>query len=576
MAMLAPPKVRGTMPTAAECPLLLGPLLDRGAAIQPTTEILTKIEGGYRTTTYREHRRQVAKIAAAMLSSGLQEGDVVSSYLWNTAEHYVLYHALPSIGLLFNVLNIRLSDPETAWIVDDSGTRMIFADEDLLPRVEAVFAGFADKCSKVEKVVACGFDGKRWQNSGSPLPGICDWSEFLALGGDGLKAWPVFHEDSAAFLCYTSGTTGNPKGIAYSHRSTYVHVIGQGHPDMCNMSGSDTVLPVVPMFHAAGWCVPLVGLMLGCKMVLPNRFMDPPSIAQTIIETGTTFSAGVPVIWQMLRTALEANDASMKKVNGVLKTLICGGSAPPLELMLWFKDKLGVTFRHIWGMTETNPLGTVSIPVATQADLSKSIEEQANNLKSQGVPYFTVQTRLVDPDDFSKDIPKDGQSTGELLVKGPTVTCSYWKGMGKDKFHEGYLATGDVSSITETEVMQIRDRSKDLVKSGGEFISSVDLENTITSLPSVQAACVVAFPHPKWDERPIAIVVPLAGKSAPSKDEVCKHLEGSNFAKFQWPDDVLVWDAIPMTGTGKMDKKTVRQKLKDMAYVLPDQRTSKL
>lgn len=572
MAM-PPPKIRGTMPTAAECPLLLGSLLDRGAMLQPTTEIVTKIEGGYRTTTYADLRRQVSQVAAAMLAWGFKEGDVASSYLWNTAEHLALYHALPSIGVLFNVLNIRLSNPETAWIVEDSGTKIIFADEDLLPRIETLFAGFAGKVSKVERVAVCGLDGRRWKGTGSKLPHVCEWSEVLAAGGEGLQQWPRFNEEAAAFLCYTSGTTGNPKGIAYSHRSTYIHVIGMGSPDMCNISGCDTILPVVPMFHAAGWTIPLAGLLLGCKMVLPNRFMDPAAIAQTIVETGTTISAGVPAIWQMLRSSLEANPASMNKVNGVLKTLICGGSAPPLELMLWFQDQLGVTFRHIWGMTETNPLGTVSIPVATHADLKKSREEQASNLKSQGLPFFTVEMRLVDPDDFSKSVPKDGQSTGELLVKGPTVTRSYWKGMGKDKFYDGYLATGDVASISPTDVMRIRDRSKDLVKSGGEFISSVDLENAITSMPSVQTACVVAHPHPKWDERPVAVVVPAAGQKGPSREEVCKFLEGSNFAKFQWPDDVLIWEAVPMTGTGKMDKKNVRQRLKDMDYKLPDQRS---
>eukprot|EP00746_Dinoflagellata_sp_MGD_P025145 gnl/MRDRNA2_/MRDRNA2_15908_c0_seq1.p1 gnl/MRDRNA2_/MRDRNA2_15908_c0~~gnl/MRDRNA2_/MRDRNA2_15908_c0_seq1.p1 ORF type:complete len:355 (+),score=70.39 gnl/MRDRNA2_/MRDRNA2_15908_c0_seq1:69-1067(+) len=326
------------------------------------------------------------------------------------------------------------------------------------------------------------------------------------------------------------------------------------------------------MFHACAWAIPLVALMLGCRIVLVNRFMDPVKVSETLIETGCTLSCGVPAIWQMLRQALQADPAKIAKCKGVLKTLICGGSAPPHEMMMWFHKEIGAEFRHVWGMTEMNPMGSCSSFIQTQEDNAKTAAERAEKLKYQGMPFFCVEWCITDPEDFEKTLPHDGETTGELLVKGPAVTAHYWKGVGKDKFHKGFLKTGDVATIAPKELMQIKDRSKDVVKSGGEFISSIDLENTVVSMQGVVSACVVAVPHPKWDERPIVIIVLAEGQAAPSHPEMCKFLEKSRFAKFQWPDDILVWDAIPMTGTGKMDKKAVRQKLQDSNYVLPELR----
>jgi len=314
-------------------------------------------------------------------------------------------------------------------------------------------------------------------------------------------------------------------------------------------------------------------LMLGSKIVLVNRFMKPAEIADTIIEMGVTHSCGVPAVWQFLRSALTTSPEKMEKVRGVLKTLCTGGSAPPYEMMMWFLKELKVEFRHLWGMTEMNPLGSCSSFLQTQRDHQKTDEQRAENLRYQGMPTPSVEWYIADPDDLEQIQPHDGEHSGELLVKGPWVTTGYWGGVGKDKFHKGYLKTGDVASITPTDVMHITDRSKDLVKSGGEFISSIDLENTMTGMPSVSTCCVVAIPHPKWDERPIAIVVPPEGQAAPSRDEVVKFLADSRFTKFQYPDDILEWKAIPMTGTGKMDKKNVRKMLHDEGYLLPELRS---
>lgn len=576
MSVIKPPKVRGTMPTNQEYPLLLGPLLDRGCMVQPDGEIITKTQGGYQSITYAEHRKETARVASALSkAAGIAEGDVVSSFLWNNARHYQLYHAVPSMSAILNTLNLRLSDKEVAWIIRDAQTKVLVVDEDMLPKIEAVFVVDPALAQVVQKVIVCGLDGGRW-NGSSKLPGAVDWNVFMAAGSpEDFRTWPRFSEDAACFLCYTSGTTGNPKGVAYSHRSTYVHVIGQTTPDMMNISGSDTLCPVVPMFHAAGWCVPLAGLMLGCRIVLVNRFMAPAEVADTVIETGVSLSAAVPAVWQMLRQALEKDPSKIQRVKGVLKTLICGGSAPPQEMMMWFYNEMGVEFRHIWGMTETNPMGCTSHFVQTRRDLNKSPEERASNLKAQGIPFNAIEWAIADPDHLETRLPHDGETSGELLCKGPAVTVSYWKGVGADKFIDGYLMTGDVASLTPNNVMQIRDRSKDLVKSGGEFISSVDLENALTGMAEIAVACVVAVPHPKWDERPVAIVVPPEGKVAPSREEVCKFLAGSSFSKFQWPDDIIQWEAIPMTGTGKMDKKNVRALLKDKGYVLPELREPK-
>lgn len=545
--------------------------------MQPDTQIITKVEGGYATITYAEHRQQVSLVASAFAKIGLGEGDVLTSYCWNTAQHYQLYHAIPSMGAILNTLNIKLSEKESAWILNDAGTRFLVVDEDQIPKLEAVFKQFPELVQAVERTIVCGVDSAPWRKT-TALPNAVDWFDFLATGDvSDFQEWPVFHEDSACFLCYTSGTTGNPKGVAYSHRSTYIHVISQGLPDQMNISGSDSILSVVPMYHAGGWCVPLACLMLGCRIVLVNRFMAPAQVADAIIDTGVTLSAGVPTVWQMLQQALEQDPSKIVRVRGVLKTLICGGTAPPLAMMEWFLRETGVEFRQVWGMTETNPIGTMSHFVQTQRDLKKTPAERLAKLDFQGTPAVTVQIAIADSDKLEetqpslKHVAHDGESPGELICRGPHVTVGYWKGAGADKFIDGWLKTGDVSSLSPTLEMKIRDRSKDMVKSGGEFISSVDLENSIVGMPSVASACVVAVAHPKFDERPVVVVVLAPGVQGVTREEVHAFLaKDGRFTKWQWPDDVIVWDAIPMTGTGKIDKKAVRSTLKDRGYVSPN------
>ena len=421
----------------------------------------------------------------------------------------------------------------------------------------------ADKLKSVRKVVVAvdqGFEG--WSTS---LPDAEDYEAMIA-GQPEKYDWPNIDENSPLGLCYTSGTTGSPKGVEYEHRAQYLHTLTECLTDSMSLSATDCMLGIVPMFHAMGWGIPFAATMLGCKQVMPSRYMTPQSLCRLLADEKATISAGVPTIWQGVRAAYEANPNAYDF--SALDRVTCGGSAPPPSLIRWFWQELGAEMIQGWGMTETSPLGTLSRRRMKYHHEQLSEEEQFANMCKAGQIMPGLELEIFD--ESFNPLPHDGKTVGEILIRGPWICSEYYKNPQPDKFHGDWLITGDVGMIDEEQYLIINDRSKDLVKSGGEWISSVDLENHIVALDGVAQACVVAVPHPKWDERPVALVV-LASESAVEASQVVEHC-ATRFAKWQLPDDVLFIETIPLTSTGKMNKKVVRANLKEQGYVLPDLR----
>ena len=394
-----------------------------------------------------------------------------------------------------------------------------------------------------------------------------DYEEFIA-DADTSFSWPEIEEVSPMGLCYTSGTTGKPKGVMYTNRSTYLHTITQAMTDSMSMSALDAICGIVPMFHAMGWGIPFTASMLGCKQVMPHRFMVPQKLIELMVEEEVTISAGVPTIWQGIKSILEDNPGKYDMSN--LTRLTCGGSAPPVSMMRWYWDTHGIEMVQGWGMTETNPLGTLSRKVAKRSHTKLTEDQQFENVAKAGLLMPGLEVEIFD--DNWQPQPHDGESVGELLIRGPWICSEYYNDPQPDKFHDGWLITGDVAKIDSEEYVIIADRSKDLIKSGGEWISSVDLENHIVSLEGVTQAAVVARPHPKWDERPVALVILVEGSNV-TKELILEHC-AEIFAKWQLPDDVIFVNQIPLTSTGKIDKKTIRSQLDEENYKLPDLRTA--
>jgi len=538
-------------------PLLMSRILGRGAILDPDVEVVTLQADGTHRQTLKQTWDRSNQLAHALKAHGIEVGDRIGSFMWNNYRHLELYQGVPSMGSVLHTLNIRLSPMDLEYIINHANDRVIFADEDLLPLLEPLW----DKIPCVELLVV----SRHGENGESSFKNQIDYEDFIKDQST-VYDWPDIPETSPMGLCYTSGTTGKPKGVMYTNRSTYLHTLAESLTDTMELSSLDSLMGIVPMFHAMGWGLPFCASMLGCKQVMPHRFMVPDAILKLIHEEEVTISAGVPTIWQGVKAALEAEPD--KYDVSKLSRLTCGGSAPPVSMMRWYWDSHKIEMIQGWGMTETNPLGTLSRKVAKRSHINISEDQQFENIAKAGLFMPGLEIEIFDED--WNVLPHDGEAVGELCIRGPWIAAEYYNDPQPDKFHDGWLVTGDVAKIDTEEYMLIADRSKDLIKSGGEWISSVDLENHIVGIPEIAQAAVVAQPHPKWDERPVALVIMNEGKEL-DQTAVLEHCS-SAFAKWQLPDEVIFTDSIPLTSTGKIDKKTIRAKLDAEGYQLPDLR----
>jgi len=545
--------------TMSQTPLLLSRILGRGAQLDPNEEIVTLMANGTHRQTLKATWDRANQLAAALKAHGIREGDRVASFMWNNYRHLELYQAVPSMGAVLHTLNIRLGPADLEYIINHAQDRIIFADEDLLPLLEPLL----DKMPSVEKIIIC----RHGEEGETGFASTEDYEAFIGSHPTDF-GWPDIDENAPMGLCYTSGTTGKPKGVMYTHRSTYLHTINQAMTDSMNLSALDAVCGIVPMFHAMGWGVPFTASMLGCKQVMPHRFMDPVKLLELMCDEEVTLSAGVPTIWQGVKTVLENNPGKYDTQS--LSRLTCGGSAPPVSMMRWYWQEHGIEMIQGWGMTETNPLGTLSRKVAKRSHLALSEDQQFENIAKAGLASPGLEIEIFD--EAWNPLPHDGESVGELLIRGPWICSEYYNDPQPEKFHQDWLVTGDVAKIDSEQYLIIADRSKDLIKSGGEWISSVDLENHIVSLDGVLQAAVVAQPHPKWDERPVALVILVEGSNV-TKELILEHCS-EMFAKWQLPDDVIFVHEIPLTSTGKIDKKIIRGQLENDGYQLPDLRSA--
>jgi fatty-acyl-CoA synthase len=537
-------------------PLLISSLIVHAERHHPTGEIVSRrVEGDIHRTNWAEIARRSRQVANAVDGLHLAFGDRVATLAWNGYRHLELYFGVSGTGRVLHTLNPRLHPEQLAWIVNHADDRAVLFDMSFVPLVQAV----AKHCPGVKHWVALCDADKLPADSG--IPGLLSYEAWMGSCSD-TYTWPDLDENTASSMCYTSGTTGNPKAALYSHRSTILHAYSGALPDSLNLSARDTVLPVVPMFHVNAWGIPYSAAVTGCKLVFPGSAMDGKSIYELIESEKVTMAAGVPTVWQMLLGHMQAGGLKFS----TMKRTVIGGSACPPAMIYTFNEQYGVTVLHAWGMTEMSPLGTVC--TLKNEQLSLSPEEQTKVLLKQGRAVYGVDMKIVDQD--GKELPWDGKAYGDLLVCGPWIIASYFKGEGGDPLRydeagKGWFPTGDVATIDPAGFMQITDRSKDVIKSGGEWISSIDVENIAMAHPAVAMAACVGMKHPKWDERPIIVVMKKPGTEV-SRDGLLAFYEGK-IANWQIPDDVVFVEAIPLGATGKMQKMTLRQQLKD--YVLP-------
>jgi fatty-acyl-CoA synthase len=527
-------------------PLLISSLIEFAARNHHDTEIVSRrVEGDLHRTTYGQVAERARRSARALDRLGLAFSDRVGTLAWNGYRHLELYYGVSGSGRVIHTINPRLAPDQVAWIANHAEDKVLCFDMTFLPIIKAIWS----KCTTVRHWIAlCEADALPADTGISGLQSYEAW-----IGGESdAYAWPQFDEKSAAALCYTSGTTGNPKGVLYSHRSTLLHAWGGALPDALALSARDTILPVVPMFHVNAWSIPYGAAMTGAKLVFPGPALDGKSVYDLLESERVTVAAGVPTVWLMLLNHVRQNDL---KFTHMRRTAI-GGSACPPAMIKSFRDDYGVTVLHAWGMTEMSPIGTVCNLKLPQLALDP--DAQLAVMCKQGRALFGVDMRIVDPE--GRELPWDGVATGDLHVKGPWIISSYFKGEGGDPLVDGWFPTGDVASIDAGGFMQITDRSKDVIKSGGEWISSIDIENIAMAHPAVAMAACIALPHPKWDERPLLVVVKKPGVEASAAD-ILGFYEGK-VAKWQVPDDVVFVDAIPLGATGKMQKNKLREQFK--------------
>ena len=532
-------------------PLLISSLIEFAERHHGDGEVVSRrVEGDIHRYTWADVARRARQVAHALDQQQLPAGSRVATLAWNGYRHLELYFGVSGSQRVLHTLNPRLHPDQIVWIANHAEDSVLCFDMTFLPLVQAVHA----RCSTVRQWVALCEPDHLPEDSG--IPGLISYEAWIAAQPDRYR-WPAFDENTASSMCYTSGTTGNPKAALYSHRSTILHAYAASLPDSMCISARDAILPVVPMFHVNAWGIPYAAAMTGSKLVFPGPALDGKSVYELIEAEGVTFAAGVPTVWQMLLGHMKP--AGLKF--STLGRTVIGGSACPPAMIDAFREDYGVDVLHAWGMTELSPLGTVCTLKNKHRKLPAA--EQMKIRMKQGRCIYGIDMKIVDSE--GRDLPHDGKAAGDLLVKGPWVIGSYYRQEGGSPLQDGWFPTGDVATIDADGFMQITDRSKDVIKSGGEWISSIDVENIAMAHPAVaMAACVGVF-HPKWDERPIVCVVKKPGAEV-SREALLQFYEGKT-AKWQIPDDVVFVDAIPLGATGKMLKTRLREQLRD--YKLP-------
>jgi fatty-acyl-CoA synthase len=525
-------------------PLTLDKVIDHAAQWHGQREVVTRsLEGPIVRATYGEIRRRAKQVSNALLAEGVEPGDRVATLAFNSGRHVEAWYGVMGLGAVCHTLNPRLFPEQIVYIVNHAEDKIILADIAAAPLLQQILP----QCPTVQTVV--------FLTDRAHLPegvGALAYEDWIA-GRSEICAWGEFDENTAAGLCYTSGTTGNPKGVLYSHRSNYLHTLMSLQADVQGLSAADTILAVVPMFHANAWGLTFSAPAVGAKLVMPGVKMDGASILELIESEGVTVSAAVPTVWQML---LHHMDATGVKSLGAMKKVLIGGSACPEAIIRAFNDRFGVEVLHLWGMTEMSPVGTVGAPCARVAALP--YDDQMPYRLKQGRTPMGVEMKLTD--DAGAPLPHDGRVFGRLKVRGHSISRAYFRGEGGEILdQDGFFDTGDVATLDALGYMQITDRAKDVIKSGGEWISSIEIENIAAGHPKAALAAVVGMPHPKWDERPLLLVQLKPGQDA-TRDEFLTHLEG-RIAKWWTPDDVVFVETIPLGATGKIDKKLIRQQL---------------
>lgn len=526
-------------------PLTLTHFLHRARQYWPRKEIITRTTGGTHRYRFGEWGERTTRLAAALARLGVRPGDRVGTFAWNSYRHYEIYFAAPCMGAVLHTINLRLFPDQIAYIFNHAEDRVVFVDASVWPLFEKI----RPQLTALQHVIVMDDVGQ-----GVP-PGALDYEQLVAAESADF-AWPRLDEQQAAGLCYTSGTTGNPKGCLYSHRALVLHSLGIGYGGLY-LYPTDRILSIVPMFHVNAWGLPFCAAMQGCDLVFPGRFMQPADLVDLIASERVTYVGGVPTIVGGMYQALRQQPRDVS----ALRLITVGGAALPRALLEGFARDFGVPVMQGWGMTELSPVGTLCELKPEMA--AWPLEAQTRQRLKQGLPLPLVELRIVDGD--GRELPWDGTASGELEARGPWVIREYYREPGgADRFHDGWFRTGDIAAIDPDGYVMVVDRVKDLVKSGGEWISSVDLENAIVGHPKVAEAAVIAVPHPKWTERPLACVVPR--DASLTRQDVVEFLRGK-VADWWLPDDVVFVDEIPKTSVGKLDKKVLRERYRD--YVLP-------
>ena len=531
-------------------PLMISSLIRHADNYHGDTEIVSRLpEGVIHRYTYHDAHRRSRQLANALHALGVKRGERIGTLAWNTHRHLEIYFGVSGIGAICHTINPRLFPEQIAYIVNHAEDEYIFFDITFAALVEALIP----HCPQVKGWVA--LCGHAHLPKTDKIPNLLAYDDLVNSHSD-VYEWPEFDENTASSLCYTSGTTGNPKGVLYSHRSTLLHAFTSALPDGLNLSARDSVLPVVPMFHVNAWGLPYAVALTGAKFVMPGAGLDGASLCELFEQEKVTVSAGVPTIWLGLLQHLQANKLKLTTV----KSLIIGGAAAPPAMIRAFDEQYGITVLHAWGMTEMSPLGTVNTFKFKHLALPAAARDKIR--VKQGRPPYGVEMKIVDGE--GKPLPHDGKAFGDLLVRGPWIATTYFKSADSPLI-DGWFPTGDVATIDEDGYMQITDRSKDVIKSGGEWISSIDIENLAIAHPAVMEAAVIGVAHPKWDERPLLLVIKKKDMQV-TREEMLAFMSGK-IAKWWMPDDVVFVDSLPHTATGKLLKTKLRDEYK--GYQLP-------